>query len=452
MTAQTAAPAGLQYRAALDYLFARTTGKWKLGLDRMHALLGAIGRPETALRAFHVGGTNGKGSVCATLEALLRTTGLRVGVYSSPHLVDFRERIRIDGTPVTEDAVVDWIGRRLAIVEALHATFFEATTAMAFEMFARAEVDVSVVEVGLGGRLDATNVLDPLAAGVVSIGIDHVEYLGDTREQIAWEKAGIFKSGRPAVIGEPDVAIRALLARHARAAGANPIKIISTEYPTTDVVVGGPQQHTGAGFAPPAAGGAAAGTSFTLTTPSGRMRLHTPMVGVHQATNAAVAIAMLDAAGPPYARGPADIAAALEHVHLPGRFQRHGQYILDVAHNPDGAAVLVETLHAVRPPTPIVALLSVLADKDWRGMMEQLAPVVSRFVLTTAPTAPASRAWDPNAARAFAASHGWAAEVVSDFDSALERASELGATVLVTGSFHTVGDVMSRLQPSPAAG
>ena len=310
----------------------------------------------------------------------------------------------------------------------------------------------SVVEVGLGGRLDATNVLDPLAAGVVSIGIDHVEYLGDTREQIAWEKAGIFKSGRPAVIGEPDVAIRALLARHARAAGANPIRIISTEYPVTDVVVGGPRQHTGAALVPPAAEGAATGTSFTLTTLSGRLRLHTPMVGVHQATNAAIAIAMLDAAGPPYARSSTDIVAALEHVHLPGRFQRHGPYILDVAHNPDGVAVLMETLRAVRPPTPIVALLSVLGDKDWRGMMEQLAPVVSRFVLTTAPTAPASRAWDPNAARAFAISHGWGAEVVSDFDSALDRASELGATVLVTGSFHTVGDAMSRLQPSPAAG
>ncbi len=323
---------------------------------------------------------------------------------------------------------------------------------MAFEMFAHAGVDVSVVEVGLGGRLDATNVLDPLAAGVVSIGIDHVEFLGGTREQIAWEKAGIFKRNHPAVIGEPDVAIRALLARYARDAGASPIRIVADEYPTTDVVVGGLGQDAGPAFSPSVAAASAAGTSFTLATPSGCARLHTPLVGVHQAVNAAVAVAMLDAAGPPYARGLADIAAAIEQVQLPGRFQRYGSYIFDVAHNPDGAAVLVETMRAVRPPTPIVALLAVLADKDWRGMMEQLAPVVSRFVLTTAPTAPASAAWDPRAAHSFAESHGWAAEVVPDFDSALERASELGATVLVTGSFHTVGDAMSRLQLSPAAG
>jgi dihydrofolate synthase/folylpolyglutamate synthase len=173
---------------------------------------------------------------------------------------------------------------------------------------------------------------------------------------------------------------------------------------------------------------------------------------MHQAVNAAVAVAMLDAAGPPYTLQFDEIADALAHVWLPGRFQRYGRYIFDVAHNPDGVAVLVNTIRAVRAPSPVVALLSVLADKDWRGIIQQLAPVVSRFVLTNAPTAPASRAWDPNVAQGFAESHGWLAEVVSDFDRALERASELGATVLVTGSFHTVGDAMARLQASPAAG
>lgn len=442
-SATPATPAGLQYRAALDYLFARTTGKWKLGLERMRALLDAMGRPDTALRAFHVGGTNGKGSVCATLDALLTHSGSRVGVYSSPHLVDFRERIRIAGVPVSEDTVIDWIGRRLSLIEQLHATFFEATTAMAFEIFADAGVDVAVVEVGLGGRLDATNVLDPLASAVVSIGIDHVEYLGETHEQIAWEKAGIFKPGRPAVIGESDPAIRELLARHAREVGAAPICIVAEQYPTDDIAVGG------AGAVRTSGGG----TWFTLSTPRERARLHTPLAGVHQATNAAVAIAMLDAVpAVPGARGLSAASVALERVRLPGRFHRHGRYIFDVAHNPDGVAVLVQTLNAVRPPAPVVAVLSVLSDKDWRGIMEQLAPVVSRFVLTAAPTAPASRAWDPQVAHAFASSRGWAAELVPDFDEALARGAALGATVLVTGSFHTVGDAMARLQASPLAG
>lgn len=432
-----------EYHDALEYLFVRTTGKWKLGLERMRALLLEIGRPETAYGAFHVGGTNGKGSVCATLDALLRGRAWRVGVYSSPHLVDFRERIQVNGVPVTEQAVVDWIARRGPLVESLRATFFEATTAMAFEMFADAGVNVAVLEVGLGGRLNATNVVDPIVAGVVSIGIDHVEYLGDTREQIAVEKAGIFKPGRPAVIGERDPAIRSLLARLAREVGARPIVVVADTCGPCDIVV----QGIGA-----AGDLTTSGTSFTLELGGERVRLRTPLAGVHQADNAAVALAMLDAAGAPYALPRADIGPALARVRLPGRFHRHGRYIFDVAHNPDGAAGLAETLRAVRPATPVVALLTVLADKDWRGVMKQLAPEVSHFVLTMAPTAPASRAWDPAVAERFAADHGWSAETIADFPRALERATELGATVLVTGSFHTVGNAMARLQASPLAG
>jgi dihydrofolate synthase/folylpolyglutamate synthase len=410
----------------------------------MNALLDEIGRPQDAFESFHVGGTNGKGSVCATLDALLRPKARKVAVYTSPHLVDFRERFRIDGQPIGEGDVVEWIVRRADMVERLGATFFEATTAMAFELFAREGVDVAVIEVGLGGRLDATNVLRPLAAGVASIGIDHVEYLGNTREEIAWEKAGIFKSGRPAVIGESDPSIRNLLARFAREAGAEPVVIVADDYEIMDVRVGEAAIVT-------APADSLGGTSFTIATGEERRSLYTPLAGAHQAANTALALAMLDAAGSRYASTLAAAAPLLTHVHLPGRFQRHGQFIFDVAHNPDGAAVLAETLRAVRPPGPVVVLLSVLADKDWRGIMSQLAATVSSFVLTMAPTAPASRAWDPAEALAFANAQGWSAELVADFDLALSRAESMAATVLVTGSFHTVGDAMARLQVSPVA-
>jgi dihydrofolate synthase/folylpolyglutamate synthase len=430
------------YHDALEYLFARTTGKWRLGLERMDALLQAMGQPQESLRAFHVGGTNGKGSVCATLEAILRARGFRTGFYSSPHLIDFRERFLVDGVPISEDDVVSWIERRTPLVERLHATFFEATTAMAFELFAQAGLDVAVVEVGLGGRLDATNMLAPLVAGVASIGIDHVEFLGNTREQIAWEKAGIFKAGRPAVIGERDPAIRDLLARFAREAGAAPVHVVTDECTITGV-----ELHGELGPDPAAPWGA--GTWFTLELAGERARLHTPLAGLHQAANTAMALVMLDAAGPPYATSMADAGAALARVHLPGRFHRYGKYIFDVAHNPDGASVLAQTIEAIRPPAPIVAVLTVLADKDWRGIMEQLSRVVSQFVVTTAPTAPASRAWDPEAARAFAESRGWSVRLEPDFDRALADAATAGATVLVTGSFHTVGDAMARLQAPP---
>ena len=432
------------YREALDALFARTTGQWKLGLERMQALLHSLGDPHLRLRTFHVAGTNGKGSVCATLEALLRARGYRTAKYTSPHLVDFRERLLVDGVPVGEREVVDFIQEWTPEIERLGATFFEATTAMAFALFERAGVDVAVIEVGLGGRLDATNVITPLVAGVTSIGIDHVEYLGDTRELIAGEKAGIFKPGVPAVIGEQDPHIRDVLSRHARDRGADPIVTVNLDLPSP---VPSPQSPVPAYTVSDVAVDDH-GTIFTLQTPVGSRRLRTPLAGVHQATNAAVALAMLDAAGPEWTLGLEQAERALLNVSLSGRYEHTGRYIFDVAHNPAGVAVTARTLRTVGAPRPVVALLSVLADKDWRGIMRELAPVVDRFVLTLSPTSPASRAWRPADARDYAITEGWPAEAIPDFDAALARAAELGATVLVTGSFHTVGDAMSRLQSS----
>ena len=424
------------YRGALEYLFARTTGESRLGLERTTALLRELGDPHRRFTSFHIAGTNGKGSVAATLDALLQTRGRSVGRYTSPHLVDFRERMLIDGQPVAADAIVEFIERWTPAIERIGATFFEATTAMAFELFAKGGADVVVVETGLGGRLDATNVVEPIVAGVTMIGIDHTEFLGSSRESIAREKAGIFKRGAAAVIGEPDPAIATLLADHASASGARPIVRVATD------------------LAPREGGVGAAGTTLELRRePSGDpVSFTTPLIGRHQVLNAATAIAMLDAAGTHFRLGDAQVAAALSRVSLPGRFQRMGAYIFDVAHNPDGAAVLAATVRAVDPPRPISALVTVLADKDWRGMLRALAPVVDHFVLSVAPTAPASRLWDPSDALRAAHAAGWSAEVVLDFDGALERATARGATVLVTGSFHTVGDAMVRLQATPFAG
>lgn len=422
------------YRAALDYLFERTTGGSRFGLERTAALLAALGDPHLGVPVFHVAGTNGKGSVCATLEAVLRRRGLRVGKYTSPHLVDFRERFLVDGRPVDEQSVVEFIERWTPAVERTGATFFEATTAMAFDWFARSGVDVAVIETGLGGRLDSTNVVRPVVAGVTSIGIDHVEVLGNTRESIAFEKAGIFKPGAPAAIGEPDPAVGALLAQHAMAIGATPFVSVWRDCPPRQVEV------------------TVAGTSFDVTLGGESARLQTPLAGAHQASNAALALLMLHAAGATWFTSLAEAALALRAVRLPGRFHREGRFIFDVAHNPDGAAVLAATVTAVDVPRPVAALLTVLTDKDWRGVMGALAPVVDVFVLTSAPTAPASRAWNASEALAYAHARGWEAVLENDFDRALETASRLAATVLVTGSFHTVGDAMARLQVDPLAG
>jgi dihydrofolate synthase/folylpolyglutamate synthase len=425
------AAAAPDYARALDYLFARTTGPFKFGLDRTIALLDALGNPQRDFPALHIAGTNGKGSSVATAEAILRAKGLRVGAYTSPHLVDFRERIVVDGQYIPERDVVDFVERWTPTVEKIGATFFEATTALAFAHFAAREVDIALIETGLGGRLDSTNVIDPVAAGVTTIDYDHTEYLGDTLEKIAAEKAGIYKPGRPAVIGEHDASLRAVLADHARKAGANPIRVVADECAIDDLSVG------------------PSGTSFTLDALGSRARLQTPLPGRHQAQNVAFALTLLDAAGPAFASTLAEAAGALGSIRIAGRFQRSGKYIFDVAHNPEGAEVLARTLEAVQPQMPIVALFSVLADKDWRQMLRTLSGAVSRFVLTTAPTAPANRAWDLDEVARFAAGESIAVESISDFDDALARAASLGATTLVTGSFHTVGDAMARLQLSP---
>ena len=420
-----------RYKHALDYLFARTNGPFKFGLERTQALLRALGDPHRAFPSLHIAGTNGKGSSVATAEALLRAKGLRVASYTSPHLVDFRERITVDGEPIDAEEVIEFVERWTPTVESLGATFFEATTCLAFAHFARAGVDVAVIETGLGGRLDATNVVDPIAAGVTSIDYDHTEYLGDTLEKIAGEKAGIYKAGRPAVVGETDRALRAVLARDARRAGATPVRVVAEECSIENVNL------------------TAAGTSFTLDAFGAREQLTTALMGRHQAENTAFALVLLAAAGQPYACPLADAARALPNVRVAGRFQRDGRFIFDVAHNAEGSMVLAETLSLVQPAAPVVALFSVLSDKGWRSMLRSLAPRVSHFIATIAPTAPAGRVWKLDEVKQFADSAALSLETVPDFDEALTRASSLGETTLVTGSFHTVGDAMARLQRSP---
>ena len=420
------------YKQALEFLFARTTGGYKFGLERTVELLDHLGNPHRRYPSIHVAGTNGKGSSVATMTALLRARGLRVATYTSPHLVDFRERMIVAGEPIAPEAVVGFIERNLPVIEEIGATFFEATTAMAFEFFAKAGTDIAVVETGLGGRLDSTNVLSPLVAGVTSIGFDHTEYLGSTLDAIAGEKAGIFKPNVAAVVGERERRIREVLASRAREVGASKVRVVADEMNILDVRV----DETG--------------TECTIEWNGVMTTLHTPLAGEHQASNLAFSLVMLDAIS---ALDPLDrVAGQLGAVRIPGRFQHTGKFIFDVAHNPAGTTVLTQTLKAVDPPAPIAVVMCVLRDKDWREMIRALGGVASRFVLTNAPTAPASREWDLAEVETFALELGLNVTAIPDFSVALERAQINAATVVVTGSFHTVGDAMSLLQVSPLAG
>ena len=417
------------YRAALDDLFARTGSTSKFGLERTLALLELLGNPHQKIRTFHVAGTNGKGSVVATLYALLRSKKLSVGRYMSPHLVDFRERIVVDDAEIGERYILRFLEQWGPQAEQLGATFFEITTALAFDYFSSRDVDVAVIETGLGGRLDSTNVITPVVAGITSISIDHTEYLGKTEEEIAREKAGIFKAGVPSVIGDMSANARAAIYHSAAQRGVATVVDATRLYKASDVVV------------------AADGTSFSVEHAEESTRLKTGLVGATQASNAIVALSMLRAAGTPWSVTLDDAAKVLPSVKLPGRFQQVGRYVLDVAHNPDGIRSLVETLWTVQPTRPIAAVLGVLKDKDWKKMISVLAGVADRIVLVEPPSAPPDRAWDVSAALAFAQSSGFPATIESNFDAAINDAGSNGGTVVVTGSFHTVGGALHVICP-----
>lgn len=425
------------YRAAVAALAARTTQGVRLGLDRTRELLEACGSPHDRLRALHVAGTNGKGSTCATLDAVLQQQGFSVGRYSSPHLIDFSERVLINGAAVSETQIMAWLTRHQDDIDRLGATFFEATTVMAFDLLVQADVDVAVVEVGLGGRLDSTNVLTPLVAAVTAIGLDHREYLGDTLQAIALEKAGIFKAGVPAVIGELDPAIIEVLTDAAHRAGASQVVITAAALPIGSVEL------------------TDAGTEIELRDGPSSLRLTSSLMGAHQAQNVATAVAVLRAAGAPFTPSAAALSAGVRNTRLAGRFQRTGPWLFDVAHNPDGMVTVAQTVRTVNLARPLGAVLCVLSDKDWRSMLDMLLPLLDQLWLTDAPSAPGSRRWPLDEVLAYArarAGHGCMVHATPDFDEALSQARASAATVLVTGSFHTVGDAMQRLQIDPLAG
>jgi len=384
----------------------------RFGLDRIERALDALGHPERGYAALHVAGTNGKGSTCAMAAAALAAAGHRIGLYTSPHLVRFNERIQVDGAPIEDDAlaaVLDEVRRACpwheAGGEADRLTYFEFATLAGLLHFARAGVSVAVVEVGLGGRFDATNAIVPRVAAVARIGLDHTQLLGDTVEQIAFEKAGIFKPGVPAVVHarQPPGALETLRAEALRK-GA-PFSVAAEDY---------------AGLV--------------------------ALAGSHQRGNAALAAAALRE----LTRAGIDvpevaIARGIATARWPGRLEEVGGVLLDGAHNPDGAAALAAALRDLHPGRPVELVFGVLSDKDHAGMVAALAPAMRR-VHVVAPATP--RARPAEEVRALARARGLDADVHASVGDALEcarRASADGALVCVAGSLYLVGEARALL-------
>jgi dihydrofolate synthase/folylpolyglutamate synthase len=409
------------------------------GLSRMTAALAAVGDPHLAYATLHVGGTNGKGSVAATLAAVLGAAGHRVGLYTSPHLCSFGERIQVDGAPLPESRLIAHADDLRDLITRHGLTFFEAATLLGFQAFAREGVEVAVVEVGLGGRLDATNVVRPLVATVTNVALDHAEYLGETLTAIAAEKAAIAKAGMPLVTGETDPELLEVIGRVCAEHGAVLDPLEPRRVRERRV--------------------ARAHTTFTMETRTwGRLELTTPLLGAHQADNTALALATLEHLPPDLQPDAETVRRGLAGVRWPGRSQiehdGQGWWLFDVAHNPAGARSLTALLDQVDLPRPHVALLGVLADKDWLGMIPPICERMDRAFLSQPPSAPENRRWDPAGAAAtvrplLGARCGL--DAVPSFVAALgaARAAAGPGTVIVTGSVHTVGDALRQLGRCP---
>ena len=404
------------------------------GLGRMETALAELGNPHRRYAVLHVGGTNGKGSVASTWASVLQRDGRKTGLYTSPHLCSFQERVLVDGRPLGSARLVEAAGRLRPLTMSLGMSFFEASTLLAFVLFADEGVDVACIEVGLGGRLDATNVVSPEVTAVTNVAFDHQEYLGDSLAEIAAEKAGIAKAGTPFVTAEARPAALDVLKARASEVGA-PFHAVDPWRDLSRLRLG----HDGTRFA-------------VRTETWGTLELETPLLGAHQATNAALAVRALELLRRPPA--PETVQAGVASVSWPGRGQIRRVddrlFVFDVAHNKAGVGALARVLANLAPPRPLVALVGILGDKDWPRMLPPLVDLADHVVFTVPASAPPERIWDPHAA-AERVRHGTPIEVEPAIGDAVDRAAALapGGTVVVTGSCYTVGDVLTMMGMRP---
>lgn len=362
----------------LQYIFGLEQFGIKLGLDNIRTICAALGNPQLAYPTVVIAGTNGKGSVTAMVDRALSAAGHRSARYISPHLFRLEERFAVGGQEIARDELERTAARVVDVIQAALAsgglaappTFFEATTAIAFEAFRAARAEIAALEVGLGGRLDATNIAEPLAVAITSIDRDHEQQLGHTLREIAFEKAGVIKPGTPAVLGPLAAEARDEILRLAAERGAPVIEALEG----VSAELTGDDTHL----------------SVEMATPVRRYpRAALALAGRHQVANAIVAVRLLETLESQGVRiGPAAILDGLTHVAWPGRLEwiqvDEGALLLDAAHNPAGAQSLAAYLAALPSPLPLV--FGAVKGKDVHGMLELLLPRVSRVIATEAPT------------------------------------------------------------------
>ncbi len=408
-------------------------------LDRMRHMLHAVGDPHLGLRCLHLAGTKGKGSTAAMAASILSAAGHSVGLYSKPHLISFRERIRVGRDLISEEEVTALTAELRPVIEATKSldlgppSFFEAYTLMGLLYFAREKVDIAVIETGLGGRLDATNVIAPFACAITRIGFDHMQELGTTLAQIAREKAGIIKPGVPVVSAPQATEALEVLQEVALERGAQ-LLVVGTE-----------------------AGPSVLSTQVTDFKQVFAIRgldrtyedLLCPLLGAHQAENAAIAIGLVElAARGGLATGEEAVRKGLAAVRWPGRFQvvsRHPLIVLDGAHNELGAAALAEAIRSLLPGRRVVLILGIHSDKDAGAIARHLCPLADR-VIATADSNP--RAMDAAELQRLVFRHSKHTSAITPVAEAVRRATRLARrddAIVITGSLYVVGEAMQAL-------
>ena len=410
--ARVGAPAGatINYKEALAWLYSLQRFGIKLGLENIRRLISELRVGLRSARVIHVAGTNGKGSVCAMVDSICRAGKYRTGLFISPHLVTFRERIRVSGEMISETEVASGLTaiRDLVAQWDPHPTFFEITTALALKHFAGAKVDIVILETGLGGRLDATNAVQSNVSVITPIAFDHEKWLGDSIEKIASEKAGIIKARTP-VISAPQLPAAEKVIRVRAAECEAPLQFVDEPY---------------------------------TKSPIG-------LRGEHQSTNAAIAVVAIRAAKIEIT--DATFARGLATVEWPARFQCWDKRtVIDGAHNPAAAGTLVQTWRDVFGEERATVILAVLSDKDLRGICEALAPIADSFLL---PKIRTERAIDPTelANIIVSTNPSLPCSIISSIEEALDISRAKLNPILITGSLHFAGEALAHLRGQPAA-
>jgi len=398
------------YREALAWLYGTERFGIKLGLENVQRLLRELNVPGKGQRIVHVAGTNGKGSVCAMIDSICRAADHRTGLFTSPHLVTYRERIRVNGEMIAPDEVARGLSALRDTIRDWepHPTFFEITTALALEHFKKKECELIMLETGLGGRLDATNALLPVVSVITPIGYDHEEWLGHTLEAIAGEKAGIIKPRVPVVSAKQEAAAETVIRARASECEA-PLEFVTEPYAASSV----------------------------------------GLAGMHQRQNAATAVAALRAGR--IAVSEDAITRGLAAIDWPARFQRwDGRIIIDGAHNPAGAQILAQTWREQFGNDRATIILAVLREKDVTGICRALAPIAERFIL---PSIRSERALSPNELIPLLSSitPTLPYSIAPSLPAALELARANPERILLTGSLHFAGEALATLDGNPDA-